>query len=435
VSAPEHPSGLSVQTADLSKSRPPRWAWKDRLPIGYLSLILGIEGIGKSSLAAWVIARLTHGDLPGHLRHRPVNVALIGDEDSFNHVWVPRLHAAGANLGKVKALEAPSGYIELEDDQEKLATAIDLERVEFVFFDSLIDHLGAEVNDWHAKQVRHALLPLRGIARELGVAVLGSLHPNKRGSTFRELVSGSSAFNAVSRSSLLLAQHPEDENRRCLVRGKGNLSATPPTVEFTIEGHRFEANGHEFNVPRAIDFKVGDLTVDELIDTSGGKTAEHSKVAEAVEIIEALLPRDGDWHAAAPIYEACTADEIEKRTVQRAMQRLGLDHRRASTFQAPSEWRWPQTTATEDTHTSCDNGVASVASDASTDPKTPNNYTHDTHDTKDSENASRECDASATNGRPRMCHCDRPILDDGVCGKCGHAAEDELQRLIAKGLA
>ena len=386
----EHPSGLRVLTADLSQSRPPRWVWRDRLPIGYLSLILGNEGVGKSSLAAWLIARLTHGDLPGDLRHRPINVALVGDEDSFQHVWTPRLHAAGADLSRVKALDRPEGgYVELEADQERLALAIDLEHIGFAFFDALIDNLGAGVNDWHGREVRQALQPVRWIAREQEIGATGSLHPNKRGSTFRDLVAGSSAFNAVSRSSLLLAQHPADETRRVLVRGKGNLSATPPAVEFAIEGHRFTANGHDFNVPRAVGFDACDMTVDELIDTTGAKTAEHSKVGEAVEIIEALLPKDGEWHLAAPIYEACATEDIEKRTVQRAKTRLELDQRRASTFQAPSEWRWPHATP----HATSENGVASVASVASA--NAPENYTHDTHDTLDTENDSRQCVASA----------------------------------------
>jgi hypothetical protein len=447
MSAPEHPSGLRIQTADLANARPPRWAWRDRLPIGYLSLILGNEGVGKSSLAAWMIARLTHGDLPGDLRHKPINVALVGDEDSFQHVWTPRLFAAGADLSRVKSIDRPEGgYIELKADQERLAMAFDLEDIGFAFFDALIDNLGAGVNDWHGRDVREALQPVRWSAREQDICTLGSLHPNKRGATFRDLVAGSSAFNAVSRSSLLLAQHPEDETRRVLVRGKGNLSATPPAVEFVIEGHRFEANGHDFNVPKAAHFEACDMSVEELIDTGGGKAAEHSKVAEAVEIIEALLPRDGEWHVAAPIYDACEAEDIEKRTVQRATKRLALEHRRASTFQAPSEWRWPTLTTP---HTTSDNGVASVASVASTASKPPKNHTHDTQDTQDSENASRECVASGNdpdaeferltakfgpengngNGSPPTCQCERPIEDDGRCAKCGHWIPGTLESI------
>src|SRR5207253_3223620 len=97
------------------------------------------------------------------------------------------------------------------------------------------------------------------------VAAVGSMHPNKRGASFRELVSGAVAFNAVSRSSLLVAPHPEDEQRVAVVRGKGNLSKRPEAFEFDIDGHSFQANGHTFNVPRAANVGVSNLTVDDLI--------------------------------------------------------------------------------------------------------------------------------------------------------------------------
>ena len=91
------------------------------------------------------------------------------------------------------------------------------------------------------------------------------MHPNKRASTFRELVAGTVAFNAVSRSSLYLAEHPNDPERGVVCRGKGNLSRTPPAIEFMIAEHRFTANGLDFNVPRAVDFDEFDLTVDDLL--------------------------------------------------------------------------------------------------------------------------------------------------------------------------
>jgi hypothetical protein len=187
--------------------------------------------------------------------------------------------------------------------------------------------------------------PIRAIARELDIATLGSLHPNKRANTFRELVAGAPAFNAVSRSSLLLAQHPEDDARRVLVRGKGNLSRIPAAIDLEIAEQRFNANGYEFKVPHARDFQISELTIDDLIGDESTR-AEHSKVGDACEIVEALLPRDGAWHLAKPIIEACAAEDIPETTVKRAKGRLHLEHQRLSTFQAPVEWRWPPTQTT-----------------------------------------------------------------------------------------
>jgi AAA domain len=300
--------GLTVRPADLGRAAPPRWAWEHRIVLGYLNLLLGNEGVGKGTLIAWLIARLTHGDLPGDLRERPVGVGVLGDEDSFDDVWVPRLHAAGADLARVVQIERPDGgFVNLREDRQKLAEVITQHGLGVLFFDQLLDNLGVGVDDWRQKSVRNALQPLRALARELDVAALGWLHPNKRADSFRQLIAGAPAFNSVSRSSLLLAQHPEDESLRALVRGKGNLSQPPAAIEFQIAGHRFTANGHQFNVPLAQGFHVGDLTVDDLIGSDAVKN-DHSKVADAAEIIEALLPCDGQWHAAKPIYEACAEE-------------------------------------------------------------------------------------------------------------------------------
>ena len=178
-----------------------------------------------------------------------------------------------------------------------------------------------------------------------------------------------------------------------LVRGKGNLAATPEAIEFTLGGHVFSANGHTFDVPLARDFTPGTLTVADLIGDERA-VREHSKTRDAVEIIEAMLPADGQWHAAKPIHEACAGEQLDERTVQRAKQRLRLDHRRTTAFPAAIEWRWPPT---HDTHTTYLNGVGSVGSVGSV--ESPNSGSPDTHDRPDTETIRRECVASGENGQ------------------------------------
>jgi hypothetical protein len=97
-------AALRARPADLTRVRPTRWAWDRRIPLGYLALLLGAEGVGKGTLAVWLLARLTRGELPGDLEGAPVRVLLIGDEDSFDSVIVPRLFAAGADLSYVSTL-------------------------------------------------------------------------------------------------------------------------------------------------------------------------------------------------------------------------------------------------------------------------------------------------------------------------------------------
>lgn len=380
---------LTVRAADLGRSAPPQWAWERRIVLGYLNLLLGNEGIGKGTLITWLIARLTRGDLPGDLYGQAVAVGVLGDEDSFDGVWTPRLHAARADLALVVQIERPDGgFVNVTEDRERLAEVVKHNQLRVLFFDQLLDNLGAGTDDWRQKAVREALQPLRALARELDIAVLGCLHPNKRADSFRQLIAGAPAFNSVSRSSLLLAQHPEDENLRVLVRGKGNLSQAPAAIEFQIAEHRFDANGHEFKVPLAQGFQVGDLTVDDLVGNEAA-VKEHSKIADACEIVEALLPRDGGWHPAKPIQEACTENDIDERTVRRAKNRLAIEHRRSQAFHAPVEWCWPDT---PDTHRTLDLTVQSVRSVRSENGAIPlRGSSPDTVDTPATENTGPEC--------------------------------------------
>ena len=374
------------------------------------------------TVIAWLIARLTRGELPGDLRGISVGVAVLGDEDSFDDVWTPRLYAAGANLARVVQVERPDGgFVNVREDREKLAQVVRANEIGLLYFDQLLDNLGAGTDDWRQKAVRDALQPLRALARELDIAVLGCLHPNKRADSFRQLIAGAPAFNSVSRSSLLLAEHPEDEQRRVLVRGKGNLSKTPTAVEFQITSHRFSANGHDFNVPLAHDFSEGTLTVEDLVGNVG-QDSEHSKVAEAAEVITALLPRDGQWHPAKPIKDACEQDGLDDRTVKRAKARLGLEHQRARAFQAGTEWRWP---ASQDTLGTTALTVPSVPTVPSGSTRNPlRSSSQDTRDSGDSQNKRPDCDPTAYTP---SCSCsdggEEPA--DGRCSRCFGQLEPE----------
>jgi hypothetical protein len=122
---PADDGGLVVRAAKLERAQPPRWAWERRIVLAYLNLLLGNEGIGKGTLIAWLIARWTLGQLPGDLRGRPINVGVLGDEDSFDDVWTPRLHAAGADLARVVQIERPDGgFVNVKEDRERLARVV-----------------------------------------------------------------------------------------------------------------------------------------------------------------------------------------------------------------------------------------------------------------------------------------------------------------------
>lgn len=331
----ERERGLVVRDADLSLARPPAWVWADRIALGMLNLIVGQEGAGKGTLACWLFAKLSRGQLPGDLSGTPATVAVVGDEDAWEGVWTPRLHVAGADLTRIKLIERPdAGLIDLAAERDRIAAKVREHEVRLLYLDALVDNLGATVDDWRGKQVREALAPARQLARDLNCAVLGSLHPNKSGASFRQLMSGSAQFNALSRSSLLLAEHPEDPERRVLTRAKGNLSKTPEAVEFVIESVKFEANGYTFNTPRATDFTTSALTTDDLLSKP---TTVGDARTDAREMVGDALA-DGEWHPAGPIIAACEEKGVYKRAVHRAADDLGVERDRRG-YPARAHWR------------------------------------------------------------------------------------------------
>lgn len=265
----EDTHGLRTRGVIWDRIRPVRWLWERRIPLGLPSLLVGEEGVGKGTFACWLIARATCGELEGDLHETQTTVLIVGDEDTFEPIWVPRLWAAGADLTRIRTLDDGEYLDDLVLTEQRLEDAIRRDGIGLVVFDQLIDHVhgGADGQAvYNPKNVRGALMPLRRVTARCEIAALGLLHPIKgQARSFRDLIAGSHQFNAVSRSSLLLGVDPDDEGRRLLVRGKGNHSAAPRSLEFTIAAEVVELNKHTFEVPKVVDPVEGDRTIGDLV--------------------------------------------------------------------------------------------------------------------------------------------------------------------------
>lgn len=356
---------LQPRGIDLSRVQPFKWAWRDRILKGYLNLLVGDEGVGKGTFLAWLIARWTRGDLEGDMLGKPARVLVVGDEDGFDGVWVPRLHAAGADLSMVFDLPVDEmGALNIARDAKKLHAMLLQNGFDVVIFDQLLDNLGSDVDDWRSKSVRDAIAPLRRITAELNITTLAALHTNKSdAATFRRRLSGTQAFNAISRSSLLLAEHPNDPARRVVVRGKGNYAAPPEAFEFHITSEPLQLNGHTHKPSMATDVKPSDVTIDDVLRAS---IPEPQTKAHAARTLIAETLEDGDWHDAAPIRAQLAESGHSERGIVRAANDLGIERRRTSGFQSGHDWRLARGGGlTGTTGTTGTNGKRSDASDAS----------------------------------------------------------------------
>lgn len=233
---------LQLTPASAIKPRPVFWLWDGRLALGTLGLLAGREGIGKSTAAYWLVARLTRGELPGESYGKPRGVLIAATEDSWEHTIVPRLAAANGDLDRVFRVEVRTADdihvgLSLPHDLRALEDAARQTDSGLLLLDPLMSRLGEQ--DTHKdSEVRIALEPLVALADRTRMAVLGIMHHNKSGSTDPlQLVMGSKAFTAVARSVHTVMVDPDDdsEQRRLFGTPKNNLGRTDlPTMSFSI---------------------------------------------------------------------------------------------------------------------------------------------------------------------------------------------------------
>lgn len=290
--------GLRTRGILIERVRPVRWLWARRIPFGLPALLVGEEGVGKGTFVAWLVARATKGQLDGDQHEKPMRVLIVGDEDAFEPIWVPRLYAAGADLQQVRTLDDGEYLDDLQPRADDFALALMREQIGFVVFDQVLDHMPAGDDGraiYNPKSVRQAMLPLRRVAAATEVAMLGLMHPIKgRVTSFRQLIAGSHQFNAVSRSSLLLGTDPQDETRRVLVRGKGNHSAAPRSFEFAIAAEAIDLNDHRFEVPKVIEEAEGERTIADLLNTGPLTPARDELAGPLAELLDEEPKGTGD---------------------------------------------------------------------------------------------------------------------------------------------
>ena len=236
---------MHLTAASEIKVRRVHWTWDGRLASGSLALLAGPEGLGKTTCAYWLAARITRGELPGDILGSPRGVLVCAAEDSWEHTIVPRLIAAGADLTRIYRVEVKTA----DDITLGLSLPTDLKAVEraakqtgaaMLVLDPLMSRIGDDLDTHRDADVRRALEPMAELADRANLVILGLIHHNKSGSADPlQSVMGSKAFTAVARSVSTVIRDPDDETceRRLFGTPKNNLGRTDlPVLTFTITG-------------------------------------------------------------------------------------------------------------------------------------------------------------------------------------------------------
>jgi hypothetical protein len=324
---------------------PVGWAWKGRVPLDGVTLLVGDPGFGKSTLAIDLIARASRGTLEGDLFGVPVNCALVTAEDAIAQVVRPRLEAAGADLYRIKIVSIRHGDmtdgITLPDDIPALRDTLRDADVRWLIVDPMVSFLPTTVDAHKDQHVRRVMAPLQQLAEELHLAVVGIIHLNKRTDTQAVVrVSGSIGFVAAARSVLLFGQDPgaPDGPTRCLLHWKCNVGAKQPGVRVKLEGRWVQADGKLIETSGIVwagadfDSKASSVSPHDVL---GEKAVDASPaLEEAMDAIRAIL-------AVGPVAATTCEKQLKQagiatRTWKRAKAALGVRSKKRGL----DSWEW-----------------------------------------------------------------------------------------------
>ncbi|MCA0437426.1 MAG: AAA family ATPase [Actinobacteria bacterium] len=344
---------VTLTPASAFTPRPVRWLWEGRLALATMGLLSGREGIGKSTLAYWLAARVTRGELPGDRLGQPGAVLVSAMEDSWEHTIVPRLIAANADLDKVFRIDVtnsnddPVGLMLPRDNSELEKHALDVGAA-LLLFDPLTSRLG-ELDTHRDAEVRKGLEPIVRIADRCGFAILGLIHHNKSGSSDPlHLVTGSRAFTAVARSVHTCIVDPDDENRCLFGTPKNNLGrANLPTLAYTVASHRVDTSDGPIYTGR-IEWgeSISGQSISDCMKRANATDDERSAVSEAAGWVRDYLETNGGIARSIDVKNEGRKAGHSERTIQRARERLRLTSR-STGYPRVTYWELPAESSPE----------------------------------------------------------------------------------------
>jgi putative DNA primase/helicase len=245
---------LTLTRASDVLVKPISWLWDGYLPRGMLTLLAGLPGCGKSTLALALAATVSSaGRWPdGTPMRAPGRVLIWSSEDAPDTVLVPRLIACGADLSKVHFVDAarsPDGTTRPFDpstDMQLLQAQVEpMHDLSLLILDPVLSAVGGDSHK--AAETRRGLQAVVDMAAIRNVAVLGISHFRKgsKATDPAERVIGSQAFVALARMVLIASkvEDPDDpKNQKHIVaRAKSNISPDDGGFEFHLEQSQVKA--------------------------------------------------------------------------------------------------------------------------------------------------------------------------------------------------
>jgi hypothetical protein len=333
--APTEPARRRLRALAGLELRAVEWLWDERVPLGKLTVLAGIQGQGKSMLSCWLAARASRGLLPGNLYEKPVNVVIASGEDDPEDTIYPRLIRTGADFARVFVLDMrdrlPDGTVltrsvVLPDDAPEILEALDDVGARLLVLDPIGGLISMEHSNYNSQHVRHALGPLKAAMEERHASTVLIQHVLAKSQATDPLqrIADSHAYTALPRSVLMFGPDPEDEQgdrgpTKALTVVKSNLATSGEHgLRFTILDQVYVSDGRG-----GLSMSAG-IRLDGPCETTASETLassqERSALREAIDFVRTFLA-DGARQS-AELFAAANDEGVAPATLKRARAKV-----------------------------------------------------------------------------------------------------------------
>lgn len=237
---PKKPEPLII-TMDQIKAEKVDWLWRNRIPIGRITMLDGDPGSGKSTLSLVIAAAVSKGvALPfGEKPKAPANILLMSCEDGYSDTIRPRLDSAGADVSRIAIPNPGRGLATTMLNASFIEQAVKELGPALVIIDPIVAFARGKNTD-KANDVRELLSPLMSIAERHALACLVIRHFTKQVDA-RAMYRGAGSvdFMAACRSAFIIVESDEEPNMRVLAQVKNSLAPKSSSLGFYIDEKGF----------------------------------------------------------------------------------------------------------------------------------------------------------------------------------------------------
>jgi putative DNA primase/helicase len=348
---------LNIHGATSFDTRKIKWLWNQRVPLGKLTLFVGVPGGGKSLAAGDVAARLSTGKdwFDATNVFKPSETLMLIGEDDVEDTTIPRLQAAGADLKKIFFLksvtteETPNKSaiereFQFDQDLQQIEDFLDSHpNIRLIVVDPVSNYMGsAKMNS--EQEVRSVLIPLKNLAEKKNVAVIGIMHLNKKVETDAiNRVGGAMAFIGVARAAYLfqkkeaesttLADYSLDQHYMVLL--KCNITKKVDGLVYEIAARPVDVEGSPEHMPYIKYISTTTKSAEGVLQPkseTAGRPANH--LSKAKRWLEGYL-KDGKQTANDIKAAGKNLEDLSATTIDRAKIELGIFAEKVGT-----KWYW-----------------------------------------------------------------------------------------------